>query len=99
MSASTADAAESCSIISSKLISIRLNSNSVGSANIYVFMNDDLHVLEASPPPLTIHPAPLLSSFFPSSGYVGSCITILGSNFAVDSSCFASVQLTGSSGV
>jgi hypothetical protein len=95
-SASAAVAAESCLIFSSKLIAIRLNSATSGSANVYVFMNDELFALESQPFPLTIYPTPTISSILPSSGYVGSHITVLGLNFATDSTCSASVTLMNS---
>jgi hypothetical protein len=97
-SAVAAAAVDFCSIISSKIISIRLNHAASGSLNVYVSVNDEVFSLEADPPPLTILPPPSLSSILPDFGYVGSYITISGFNFAINSLCSATVnQITASS--
>lgn len=96
VSAATAAATDSCTIISSKFIAIKLSSSSSGSVNVYLFVNNDQFFLEASPRPLTILPAPSLSLMFPNRGYAGCFITISGSNFADGSSCIASLMLISS---
>jgi hypothetical protein len=89
---------DSCSIISPRSISIKLSPAATGIVNVYVSFNDEVFSLEASPRPLTILPPPSLASILPDSGYIGSHITVSGSNFAPNSLCSASVnQIAASS--
>jgi hypothetical protein len=93
--------AASCSISSSTEVIVVIGaSTSIGSAGIQLTMSNPVSVVVAtSTNAVTVVGAPTLSdSVTPSAGYIGSTITLQGTNFVTSQTCTAKIGSTPSSG-